>query len=416
MIYRLLTSLLYPAFFIYTLKLAIKFKSLSYFKQRLGFSYPKQAHQPIWIHCASVGEVNTFMPLLEVLIEKLPQQTFIVTTNTVTGAYMLKKHKPANTQHAYLPVENRHAINRFLNATKPRLALIMETEIWPLLYQLINNKGISLSIINARLSVKTINTNNWIKTQYRHALKCVDAVFARSEQDLKLFKELGDISEKSQSLGNLKFSQTNQLKTVDLNNFTQREYLLAASTHNDEELQLAKLWQQSDLQKTLLVIAPRHPHRSTDILKQLESLQLNISTRSKGNAITNKTDIYLADTLGELPAFMQQAKIVFMGGSLIPHGGQNLLEAARLSKAIIVGPHMHNFQNEVELFKQHHACIQVQNVNELGSVIHSLLIDDNQRSSLEACARQLMDKQANVVGVYVGKLEECYPDVFRSEL
>jgi len=412
MSYRLLTSLLFPVFLLYTLKLAIKFKSLIYLKQRMGFSYPTFNSQPIWIHCASVGEINTFMPLLEHLINKLPQQTFVITTNTVTGASMLKKHSPINTQHCYLPVENSAAINRFLNHTQPKLALIMETEIWPLLYKLINKKQIPLSIINARLSAKTIDTHNWIKKQYRHALQYVDFIFARSEQDLNSFKQLGGDVNKLLTAGNLKFSSISDSQPAIIENFTQRKYVLAASTHDDEELQLAQLWKNNTTQDTLLVIAPRHPDRSDDILKQLTSLDLKIAVRSKGDSITQDTDIYLADTLGELSGFMQHAQIVFMGGSLIPHGGQNFLEAARLAKAIIVGPHMHNFQNEIDLFKQHHACIQIQNISELDSAIQSLLIDSNTRSNLESCAKQLMDEQTGIAETYLKNLQQHYPQFF----
>jgi len=412
MSYRLLTSLLFPVFVLYTLKLAIKFKSLIYLKQRMGFSYPTFNNQPIWIHCASVGEINTFMPLLERLINKLPQQMFVITTNTVTGASMLEKHSPMNTQHCYLPLENSAAINRFLNHTQPKLALIMETEIWPLLYRFINKKQIPLSIINARLSAKTIDTHNWIKKQYRHALKYVDFIFARSEQDLNLFKQLGGDVNKLLTAGNLKFSPISGSQPAIIENFTQREYVLAASTHDDEELQLAQLWKNNTTQDTLLVIAPRHPDRSDDILKQLTSLDLKIAVRSKGDSITQDTDIYLADTLGELSGFIQHAQIVFMGGSLIPHGGQNFLEAARLAKAIIVGPHMHNFQNEVALFRQHHACIQIQNISELGSAIQSLLIDSNTRSNLESCAKRLMDEQTGIAETYLKKLQQHYPQFF----
>ena len=413
MSYRLLTFLLFPVFFIYTLKLAIKFKSLSYFKQRLGFSYPSFNNQPIWIHCASVGEINTFMPLLELLIKALPQQAFIVTSNTVTGAATLKKHNPLNTQHCYLPVENSAAINRFLNHAQPKLALIMETEIWPLLYRLINKKHIPLSIINARLSSKTINAHNWIKKQYHHALQYVDFIFCRSDQDLNSFEQLGGDINRLFTTGNLKFSQVSNSQPAIIENFTQRKYILAASTHNDEELQLSRLWKKTEALDTLLVIAPRHPERSNDIIKKLMPLQLNITVRSKGDNITKDTDIYLADTLGELTGFMQNAEMIFMGGSLIPHGGQNFLEAARLAKAIIVGPHMHNFQNEVALFKQHHACIQIQNTTELGDAIQSLLIDNNAQSSLGSNAKQLMDKQAEVAEAYLKNLQQHYPQFFK---
>jgi 3-deoxy-D-manno-octulosonic-acid transferase len=240
----------------------------------------------------------------------------------------------------------------------------------------------------------------------------VDIIFARSEQDQELFEQLAKNFNKSFTVGNLKFSQTSTSPTHHLTNFTQRKYILAASTHKNEEFQLAQCWLQINLRKTLLVIAPRHPDRSNGIIKQLSALNINISVRSKGDAITENTDIYLADTLGELPSFMQHAEIVFMGGSLIPHGGQNFLEAARLNKAIIVGPYMHNFQNEVDLFNQQHACIQVQNITELGAAIQSLLINAKARINLGHCAKQLMDAQTGIAEVYLHKLAEHYPKIF----
>ena len=412
MMYRLLTVLLFPLLVIYTIKISIKFKSLRYLKQRLGTAYPAFNAQPIWIHCASVGEVITFMPLLEILIKRLPQQAFLITTNTVTGAAILEKHAPRNTQPGYLPIENKRIINIFLNQVQPKLALIMETEIWPLLYKTVNQKKIPLSIINARLSHKTLNTNRWVKKLYQHTLQYVDCIFARSEQDLNLFKQLGYGFHQSLIAGNLKFSQTIKTQPVSLKNFTQRDFVLAASTHNDEELKLAELWQQNNFNKTLLVIAPRHPDRSDDIIKKISAAGLEIAIRSKGNAITDNTDIYLADTLGELTGFMDRASVIFMGGSLIPHGGQNFLEAARLNKAIVMGPYMHNFQNEVDLFNRHHACVQVKNITELGDTIQSLLTDVDARIKLETNARQLMDQQTNIAQVYLTELEQHYPKFF----
>jgi len=412
--YRLLTFFLFPAFIIYTIKTAFKFKSLRYLKQRSGFSFPKFNTQPIWIHCASVGEVNTFIPLLELFITHLPQQKFLITTNTVTGAATFEKYQLANTQHCYLPIENNRAVKNFLNSTQPRLALIMETEIWPLLFKSINRKNIPLSIINGRLSNRTLNTSSWIKKHYHHTLQYVDTIFSRSKQDSQAYKELGGDTINTQLIGNLKFSQITQSKAVTLSNFTKREFILAASTHNDEEFQLAKLWKEIGLQKTLLVIVPRHPDRGLSILKQLEPLKLNIAMRSNGDAITKSTHIYLADTLGELSGFMRHAEIIFMGGSLIPHGGQNFLEAAQLGKPVIIGPHMHNFQNEVDLFKQQHACIQVNNIAALGTIIQSLLIDKNNRVSLGERAEKIINEQAGIAEIYMDELKKHYPSIFTS--
>lgn len=415
MAYYILTILLLPVLVIYTLKLAIKFKSFIYLKQRLGFSLPELDGKPVWIHCASVGEVNTFLPLLDKLINELPRQIFVITTNTTTGANALQRHELNNTVHCYLPIENSYLIKKFLKQIQPRLCLIMETEIWPLLYKHITQLNIPLSIINGRLSNKTINTQNWIKNLYRQSLGHVDHILTRSEQDSSLFKELGASEKNIETIGNLKFSQNTFKPPLTLDNFTQRRFVLAASTHEDEELQLAKLWHDTKFKDTLLVIAPRHPIRRKKIINQLKDLNKNISVRSNGDLIDENTDIYLADTLGELTGLMNAASIVFMGGSLIQHGGQNFLEAANLSKAIIFGPHMHNFQNEVDLFKHHHACLQINNINELSIAIQSLLIDNNARTSLESCAGQLMNNQADIADHYLDKIKQYYPGIFKQK-
>ncbi|MCW9013638.1 MAG: 3-deoxy-D-manno-octulosonic acid transferase, partial [Gammaproteobacteria bacterium] len=174
MIYRVITILLWPVFFLYTLKISLRYKSLTYFKQRLGFSFPDFVKSPIWIHCASVGEVNTFLPLLELLQINYPQQHFLITTNTPTGAFIVNKNKLLNTKHCYLPIDTYGSVSRFIKAIKPSIAIVMETELWPLLYQQCHSNHIPIAIINGRLSHKTLNTSNWIKQQYKASLNLVD--------------------------------------------------------------------------------------------------------------------------------------------------------------------------------------------------------------------------------------------------
>jgi len=181
MTYRLLTIFLWPIFLIYTLKISLRDKSLCYLFQRMGFSYPAQKNKTIWIHCASVGEVNTYRALHLQLLQQLPDTHFVITTNTVTGARTVAQHNFTNTQHCYLPVESAFAIKRFIKAWQPSQCLIMETEIWPLLYKLCHSKNISISIINARLSHRSLNANNWIKSLYKTSLLQVKQVLCKSE-------------------------------------------------------------------------------------------------------------------------------------------------------------------------------------------------------------------------------------------
>lgn len=401
--YRLVTILLWPVFFIYTLKTALRDKSLRYFFQRLGFKYPRQTNKTIWIHCASVGETNTYFALHLKLLENNPDTQFIITTNTTTGANTVKRHNSERTMHCYLPVESSFAIKRFLAAFKPEQCIIMETEIWPLLYQHCHLQQIPICIINARLSHRTLGANNWIKSVYKKALGNTTKILCKSEQELNNFKTLGANTHKLQIAGNLKFThienRTNT-KTIDLNH---RPYCVAASTHNNEEQQLADVWAKLSTDR-LLVIAPRHPNRSQQIQKQLSDLNIEYAVRSKRDKINSNTKIYLADTLGELNDFMVNADFVFIGGSLIEHGGQNLLEPARLGKTVICGPYMFNFADEVELLLKHDACIQVNSIDDLKQSFSDCLKRPEHCASIGLNAKDALDQQIDILENYLSLL------------
>jgi len=403
MIYRFLTILLWPVFFLYTLKIALRDKSSQYLFQRLGFSYPLQTSQTIWIHCASVGEVNTCLPLLQKLIARHSQAQFIITTNTVTGAHTVARHNLERTQHCFLPIESTFAIKRFINAWQPTQCIIMETEIWPLLYKFCYKNNISISIINARLSHRTLNTNSWFKSLYKTSLSYVDKILCKSEIELNNFKLLGADENKLIIAGNLKFTFTQTSTPIMPINLKQRKYCVAASTHNNEEQQLAELWRslKTDM---LLVIVPRHPNRSNAIQKQLSALNINFSVRSQQDEITEATSVYLADTLGELTQFIQGAESVFIGGSLIKHGGQNILEPCRLGKPTICGPYMFNFEEELQLLLNNNACIQVQNISELKTVFADYMASPENLNMIGDNAKQLLTKQSDILDKYISCL------------
>jgi len=404
--YRIVIFLLWPVFFLYTLKIAFRDKSSRYLLQRLGFSYSNELgaalKETVWIHCASVGEVNTYMPLHRKLLEQLPNTNFIITTNTTTGARTVAQHAMERTAHCYLPIESGFAIKRFLNAVQATRCLIMETEIWPLLYQHCAQQHIPINIINARLSHRTLNANRWLKKIYKESLHHVEKILCKSAEEVNHFKQLGATDEKLVNVGNLKFAPATNITSTHAIDLNSRSYIVAASTHNNEEKQLAQLWSELNTD-TLLVIAPRHPNRSEQIQKQLSSLNVNFSVRSKQQAVTQDTQIYLADTLGELTAFMQGAEFVFIGGSLIPHGGQNILEPARLGKTTVCGPHMFNFVDEVNLLKDKHACFQINDIDELKDTFIKLLQSPDKQTFGEN-ARKALQQQENVLDNYLSLL------------
>jgi 3-deoxy-D-manno-octulosonic-acid transferase len=406
MSYRLLIFLLWPLLFLYTARIARRDRSLRYLKQRLGFDY-QDIKCDLWIHCASVGEVNTYLPLHKKLLAKYPEMQFLITTNTTTGAQSVQRHQLDRTLHCYLPIESGFAIGRFLKSAQPRQCLVMETELWPLLYRRCAKKNIGITLINARLSHKTLRANKWLKRLYRETLRYVNKILCKSMDEYQHYLQLGASEAQLEVVGNLKFAIEAHADqpTIELPaELEKRGYCVAASTHHNEEQQLARLWQQLDTPH-LLVIVPRHPNRSVQIQKQLAELKINYAVRSKQQTVNDQTRVYLADTLGELRQFIANARCVFIGGSLVDHGGQNILEAASAGKAVICGPYMYNFSEELQLLLSHQACVQVNNIQQLQQVFQQLLGHQDQLDALQNNARQVMQQQADISDAYLSHLQ-----------
>lgn len=417
--YRLLTYLLAPVFLFYTLRISFRDRSWRYCLQRLGFSYSlsinniaaeqyNKQQQPIWIHCASVGEINTYVLLHKQLVQQYPQHQFLITTNTTTGASNLlsaiKRDATPRTLHSFLPIENNVCIAAFLNFWQPQRCLIMETEIWPLLYSHCQQRHIQIDILNARLSHRTLNGPGWIKKYYQQSLQSVKQILCKSEQERQHFLQLGANASQLVIAGNLKFAHQDINTTDTDSRLIDRAYCLAASTHHNEEQLLADLWLQINTDR-LLVIAPRHPNRSAQIQKQLRQLNVRYAVRSKQQIIEDDCQIYLADTLGELNRLMRDADFVYIGGSMIKHGGQNILEAARLGKASLCGPHMYNFKDEVDLLNQADGCIQVKNSHELKQMLIQLLTEADTCERIGQNAKRALQQKSEVLETYLSLLK-----------
>lgn len=391
--YKFLTILLSPVIFGHILWLAIRNKQSRYFWQRLGFNYTALPTNSLCFHCASVGEVNTLLPLIQNIHRKNTQLKIIITTNTVTGAKIVKQLNLSYLSHCYLPFDWLFSVNRFLSITRPTAIYIMETEIWPNLFAACYKNNTAVTIINARLSSKTTSTKSWIKTLLKTSLATVTTIYARSEQDAQAYKTLGAKEEKIIVAGNLKLTtvlNADQL-TAENSFVSHRQYVLVASTHDDEEQQIYAIWKQQQ-RKELLIIAPRHPERATAIIKKLayNGLSANkLSRRSKNQPITETTAVFLLDSIGELTNYFKNAKLVIMGGSFTPIGGHNILEPARYHNAIITGPYMENFKDELALMINKKAIIQVESYQALDRVLTKLLDNTEQRTSLQNNTKKL---------------------------
>lgn len=380
--YRLLTIVLSPLILAHIIWKSVSNKQTRYFWQRLGFGYSKLPKNCTWFHCASVGEVNTLLSLLKTLHTKNEQLNFVITSNTITGGKIVAQQKLPYLFHSYLPFDWSFSVNRFINKINPVALFVVETEIWPNLFSLCHRKGIAIHIINARLSSKTTSANSWVKSLLRSSLSKVSTISARSEQDARAYESLGAKEHKIKTVGNLKFTtalnlgQTSEKKPFSL----PRGYVLVASTHDDEESQIYQIWNRLGRDE-LLIIVPRHPERGPAITKKLGCQ--NIAIRSKEQAITDDTEVYLLDTVGELKDYFCNARLVIMGGSFVPVGGHNILEPASYNRAIVTGPFMENFREELALMLDKDAIIQVSSLDDLQQQLTMLLEDDDRLHKIQ---------------------------------
>ena len=396
--YKFILLILFLPLALYTLWQSIRAFEPRYFLQRLALVFKtKPRAGGIWIHAASVGEVNAVVPLILKICKEHPEIPITLTSNTITSAAIALKQLPGNLQHYYFPLDYYWAIKRVMNKIKPKAIFIVETEFWPNLYHYAGKKNIPLIIINGRISEKTLHTKDWLKNIYARTLPLVTHVYARSETDKERFIELGTSSEKIEVLGNIKFyaEETQNIEPINL----QRPYVLAASTRDDEEQVIVEAWLRAQHEHHLLVIVPRHIQRLPAILTQLKPFNLKIAIRSKNEPVTEATDIYIADTMGELKQFIAGSEFVLMGGSFVEKGGHNILEVAQLGKAVAFGPDMRSFMDEASIFIQRDAGIQSNN-EELPVYLNRLIHDNSYKQNIENNASSLVSSSEDIFNNY----------------
>jgi len=348
--------------------------------------------------------VFTVLPLLQAV--KVP---LLVTTTTPTGAAVLQQQGLTHVQHQYLPVDFSGACQRFFKSATIKEGWIVETEIWPWLYASAKSRRIPLSIINARLSDRTSShAKGFFATTFRQALSDV-RVLARSTSDAEKFAQLGAVPQLITVLGNLKYANRAADEKPDRQKcLIGRPYFLAASTHDNEELQLSMEWlrHRPDESDVLLVIVPRHPERGPAIQKQLAAQGINSVLRSRHDVISQHDTVYIADTLGELQAWYTHAIAGFIGGSLIERGGHNLLEAARFGCPIVTGPHTFNFSDVVERLSAHDAITIADNAQQVIAFFHQVSEEPDTYASMVTRARTQAQLSEGVLSDYLETLVE----------
>lgn len=404
--YRALGPVLASVFAGHTLVRALRDGGRDYLRERFGRIEPTTGPAPVWLHCASVGEVVTALPLLRAL-QDAGIGPLALSTNTPTGHATARRRAGENVRVVYLPIDRPRTVRRFLERLRPRAALILETELWPWLYGELERRQVPIALVNARLSARTLDAPRWWRAMAAHCLRQVTTILARSEEDADGFRQLGAPPERLQAIGNLKLAAagTEPPASIEL----PRPFVLAASTHDDEERQLATAWRDGGSPGHLLVIAPRHPERGGAIARELAADGHRVARRSRSEPVTAETTVYLADTLGELTGLMRTAALVIMGGSLIPHGGQNVLEPARAGRAIVTGPHMDNFRAETRELLAAGALQQGEDAPAVVAIAVALLADESACNEMGRRGRAVLEAGAEVIERYLAALEPVLP-------
>ncbi|MGR8998866.1 MAG: lipid IV(A) 3-deoxy-D-manno-octulosonic acid transferase [Gammaproteobacteria bacterium] len=369
------------------------FKAPAYryrWRERFAFYNKKYPQGVIWFHAVSVGEAEALFPLIRQIQKQHPDVKLLITTTTPTGSARVKAVMRETVEHVYLPYDIPWAVNRFIQCFKPKLAVIMETEIWPNLFAYCGKTGIPLYIINARLSEKSSRGYQKIPSLVHPALAQVNLIATQTQDDANRFIAVGAENDKVKTLGNIKFDIEIPQATIDqglqlkADLFGGRFVWLIASTHKDEEILFLPIYKaiKQKIPELLLVIVPRHPERFADVKKLCEQHQLNVVLRTAGEGIYTATDVYLVDTMGELKMLYAAADIAFVGGSMVPAGGHNILEAAAIGIPVLFGPYMANFKEIASGALNQGAAIQCQNADEIMNKILSLYKQPAYREAL----------------------------------
>jgi len=359
----------------------------------------------LWVHAVSVGEVNAAEPLVKALQRNYANAPLVVSTVTPTGAARVQQLFGDSVFHVYLPYDLPFAVRRFMKRVRPRLAVIVETEIWPNLYFACRRRGIPLMIVNARLSERSMRGYKPLRPLIASALRCVSVIAAQSRTDAARYRLLGADPQKVLVSGNMKFDMPVPNGVVAAGAAMREQWgarrpvWMAASTHDGEEMALleAHLKVLQRLPDALLLLAPRHPERFRLVEHAVRSLGFRVATRSVDGVPNGTHQVFVIDAMGELMPFFAGSDVAFVGGSLVPIGGHNVLEPAALSVPVLVGPYTFNFEEITNSLIEQDGAERVPAADQLGPHLLQLLLDAPRRERMGEAARQVFERERGAV-------------------
>jgi 3-deoxy-D-manno-octulosonic-acid transferase len=382
-------------------------KYIGSFTQRLGYlpvSFNLDAEKSIWIHAVSVGEVLTARALLPALRERYPRLRLFLSTTTMTGQQIARNNLQYVDEVFYFPFDLGFIVNRTLGLVRPRLFIMMETEIWPNQLRACHRAGVKTLLVNGRISSRSYPRYRFARPFFRRVLRHVDRFCMQSDESARRVIDIGADRDRVVVTGSLKFdsleipgSSPDRGHNRVLRYFRiapERPVIIAASTLKGEEEAVLDAFQRirSTMSNALLIIAPRKPQRFEDVERLARRAGWNVARRSELRVDAEpRHDVVILDTIGELAQLYQVATAVFVGGSLVDSGGHNILEPAVFGKPIVFGPYMQNFAEIARTFLDNGAAIQVRNGRELEPALVDLLGDPVRRARLGAAARALVE-------------------------
>lgn len=384
----LYTGLLYLIVPLALLRLCWRGLQMRDYWERWGerFGFVPTAKQPVaaWVHAVSVGEALAAMPLIRALVERHGSGRVLVTTTTPTGSARVRAALGDQVLHYYAPYDLPGAVARLLDRLQPQRVVIMETELWPNLFAALKQRGIPLHIVNGRLSPRSFAGYGRVHGFARSVLSACSGILAQSPEDAERFRALGADPQRVHAVGNIKFDQALPPDQIRAGEALRQQIgpaplWLAASTHDGEDSLLLEAHRQllNSHPQARLILVPRHPQRFDAAAQLVERAQLPLQRRSRWTDHSTLGDgaVLLGDSMGEMFLYLAAADVVFVGGSLVPVGGHNVLEPAALGRPVLHGPHMHNFEAARDLLATAEAAVGIDGAQSLAASLHRLLAD-----------------------------------------
>ena len=380
--------------------------------ERFGFG-PRLEGPVIWIHAVSVGEVQAAGPLVGELLARYPGHRVVLTTVTPTGRARARQLFQDRIDLRYVPFDLSGSVKRFFDRVRPRLAIILETELWPNLYAECGRRGVPLVLASARLSPRSVGWYRWLVPLFRQALSNGIVIAAQSEADAERFRSIGASKERTHVAGNIKFDfepppeVEARGRRWRKDNAPGRMIWVAGSTHEGEEEMVLEAHRRvlERFPQALLVLVPRHPNRFESVRELLARRQEAASFRSNGGGVEPATAVVLGDTMGELMMFYAAADVAFVAGSLVPIGGHNLLEPASIGLPVLTGPHNFNSEEIAQLLLDAGAARVVTDPNQLAHSVSGLFADPARRAAMGAAGKAVLDENRGALGRLLGLIE-----------